>query len=106
MANAYGRRPNPTTTSIDPNVMAAASETLDPLTLTRTGESGDRVRTPSPSVAGDLAGGGLEVLAVEAVNHARASDEGPTWAGVGEALGIRPQSAQQRIRPDPSEPGA
>jgi len=46
------------------------------------------------------------VLAAEAVNEARASKDGPTWAGVGDAFGIQPQSAQQRFRADPSEPGA
>jgi hypothetical protein len=47
----------------------------------------------------------FEVLAVEAVNEARASKDGPTWAGVGEAFGIRAQSAQQRFRAERSEPG-
>jgi hypothetical protein len=106
MANAGGRRPKPTAASIDPNVMAAARETLDALTPTRRA-----IRAAPPGhlrralLAVRLAEA-FEVLAVEAVNEARASEDGPTWAGVSEAFGIRPQSAQQRFRSDPSEPGA
>ncbi len=106
MANAGGRRPKSTAASIDPNVMAAARETLDALTPTRRA-----VRAAPPGalrravLAARLAEA-FEVLAVEAVIEARASEDGPTWAGVGEAFGIRAQSAQQRFRAERSEPGA
>lgn len=46
----------------------------------------------------------LEVLAAEAVDAAR-TDDGQTWAEVGDAFGVRPQTAQARFRLSPSELG-
>ncbi|MCB9387595.1 MAG: hypothetical protein H6517_07195 [Microthrixaceae bacterium] len=39
----------------------------------------------------------FDVLSVEAVAEARTGDEPVTWARVGEAFGIRTQSAQERF---------
>lgn len=106
MADAGGRRPKSTAASIDPNVMAAARETLDALTPTRRAiRAAPRGQLRRALLAARLAEA-FEVLSVEAVSEARASEDGPTWSFVGEAFGIRAQSAQQRFRAERSEPGA
>lgn len=106
MASAGGRRPKPTTSSIDPIVMAAAREALDALTPTRRALRAAPKGNLRRAVLAVRLAEALDVLATEAVEEARALEDGPTWAGVGEAFGMRAQSAQQRFRVARSEPGA
>jgi hypothetical protein len=39
----------------------------------------------------------FDVLSTEAVAKTRTGDDPATWAEIGEAFGIRPQSAQERF---------
>ncbi len=86
--------------------MAAAREVLDALTPTR------RAMRAAPSgplrraVLAVRLAEAFEVLAAEAVDEARASTDGPTWVDVGEAFGVRAQSAQERFRIRSSEADA
>lgn len=97
MSTRTGRPPKAAESSIDPVVMAAARVLLDELTPTRRAA---RAAPPGPLRRAVLAARlaeAFEVLSVEAVAEARTDDEPVTWARVGEAFGIRTQSAQGRF---------
>ena len=77
--------------------MAEARVLLDELTPTRRAA---RAATPGPLRRAVLAARlseAFDVLSADAVAEARTGDEPVTWAEVGEAFGIRPQSAQERF---------
>ena len=97
MSARAGRPPKAAESSIDPVVMAAARVLLDELTPTRRAA---RVAPPGPLRRAVLAARLAEafnVLSADAVADARAGDDPVTWARVGEAFGIRTQSAQGRF---------
>lgn len=102
MAKRGGRPPGPTASTVDPVLLAVARGLLDELTPTRraarAAPSGPLRRT---MLAARLAEA-FDVLSTEAVAEARAGDDAPTWAEVGDAFGIRPQSAQERFGRDRS----
>lgn len=97
MGVSGGRPPKATTGSIDPVVMNIARGLLDELAPTR------RAARAAPSgqlrravLAARLAEA-FDALSSDAVDHARAADDPVTWADVGDAFGIRAQSAQERF---------
>lgn len=97
MGVSGGRPPKVATGSIDPVVMVIARGVLDELALTR------RAARAAPSgrlrravLAARLAEA-FDALSSEAVDEARSADDPVTWADVGDAFGIRPQSAQERF---------
>jgi uncharacterized protein with beta-barrel porin domain len=77
--------------------MAAARALLDELTPTRRAA---RAAPPGPLRRAVLAARlaeAFDVLSADAVAEARTGDEPVTWAQVGQAFGIRTQSAQERF---------
>lgn len=77
--------------------MAAARALLDEMTPTRRAA---RAAPPGPLRRAVLAARlaeAFDVLSDDAVAGARTGDEPVTWAAVGEAFGIRTQSAQGRF---------
>ena len=102
MSRSRGRPPKADASSIDPLISSAAVDLLDSLTPTRRAV---RVAPMGPLRRAVLAvrlAEALEILAAEAVNDARV-DDGLTWADVGDAFGVRPQTAQARFRRPSSE---
>lgn len=97
MSTRAGRPPKAAESSIDPVVMAAARVLLDELTPTRRAA---RAAPPGPLRRAVLAARlseAFDVLSADAVAEARTGDEPVTWAEVGQAFGIRTQSAQERF---------
>lgn len=102
MTRSRGRPPKADASSIDPVVRAIATALLDSLTPTRRAQ---RVAPSGPMRRALLAvrlAEAFEVLAAEAVDGARC-DDGQTWADVGAAFDVRPQTAQARFRLDRSD---
>lgn len=105
-ARVGGRPPKPTAESIDRNVMAAAREFLDEIAPTRRAATAAPLGRLRRALLAARLADAFEVLATEAVDEARHADGGPTWMDVGEAFGIRAQSAQTRFRVERSETDA
>lgn len=104
MSRSRGRPPKADASSIDPLIRSVAADLLDSLAPTRRAA---RVAPAGPLRRAVLAvrlAEALEVLAAEAVDDARTGD-GQTWSDVGDAFGVRPQTAQARFRLSPSELG-
>jgi len=92
-----GHPSKPDAESVDNVIMATAKGWLDGLVSSR---RAFRVAPAGPLRRAVLAArlsDAFDLLAVEAVAEARASEECPTWAEVGDAFGIRAQSAHQRF---------
>lgn len=106
MARVGGRPPKPTAESIDRNVMTAAREFLDEIAPTRRAATAAPLGRLRRALLAARLADAFEVLATEAVDEARHVDGGPTWMDVGEAFGIRAQSAQTRFRVERSETDA
>lgn len=92
-----GHPSKPAADSVDNVIMVAARGWLDGLASSR---RAFRVAPAGPLRRAVLAArlsDAFDLLAGEAVAEARAGEECPTWAEVGDAFGIRAQSAHQRF---------
>jgi len=101
MSRSRGRPTKADANSIDPVIRTIAATVLDSVTPTRRAV---RVAPTGPLRRAQLAvrlAEALEVLAAQAVDGAR-NEDGQTWADVGDAFGVRPQTAQARFRLDRS----
>lgn len=102
MAMSAGRPPGPTASTVDPVLLAVARELLNELTPTRRAARAAPAGRMRRAVLAARLSEAFDVLSSEAVAEARAGDDPATWAEVGDAFGIRPQSAQERFGRDRS----
>jgi len=97
MASRGGRPPKAATGSVDPVVLGMARALLDEVSPTRSAaRAAPQGRLRRAVLAARLAEA-FDVLSFEAVADARSGDDPLTWAEVGDAFGVRPQSAQERF---------
>lgn len=97
MALRPGHPSKPDAESVDNVIMAAARGWLDALAPSR---RACRVAPAGPLRRAVLAARlseAFDVLAAEAVAEARTGEDCPSWSEVGDAFGIRAQSAHQRF---------